>query len=121
MDLHERQQFDFLLHTAVERFVARVEERHRGAETALALWNEDSNQAILRDFVDAIFDDFLLTSVDGACFILRSLKSKPCAEAPAEDETIETYLIRLAKSHFSELLGKKSHEALQQHSSYQSI
>ena len=36
MDLHQRQQFDFLLLTATERFVARLEERHRGAAAALA-------------------------------------------------------------------------------------
>ena len=35
MDLHQRQQFDFLLQTATERFVARLEERFRDAEPAL--------------------------------------------------------------------------------------
>lgn len=36
MDPHQRQQVDFLLQTATERFVARLEERHRGTDAALA-------------------------------------------------------------------------------------
>ena len=35
MELYERQQFDFLLQTSVERYVERIEQRNEGATNAL--------------------------------------------------------------------------------------
>lgn len=120
MDLHQRQQFDFLLLTATERFVARLEERHRGAAPALAALAEAGADGVLsREFVNAIFQDFLLDNADGAAFVLRSLPRRSLAghrEAIATAEDVEKLLVELAKSLFAELLHAKSLEALEHHS-----
>jgi hypothetical protein len=83
MDLHERQQFDFLLQIAVERFVERVQQL-------------GEQRAQVRPFTDAIFADFLLDNADGACFVLRALSRET-----------EATLIGMAKGAFSDLLQKK--------------
>ena len=43
MDLYKQQQFGFFLQTATERYVARLEERFRGAEAARQMIAEDPN------------------------------------------------------------------------------
>lgn len=121
MDLHQRQQFDFLLHTATERFVARLEERHRGAAAALAALKAapDGAGVWLGDFVNAIFQDFLLDNADGAAFVLRSLPRRSLAahrEGIATAEDVEKLLVELAKCLFAELLQAKTAEALEHHS-----
>jgi len=90
MDLHERQQFDFLLQVAVERYVERVEQL-------------GSERAKLDTFVGAIFNDFLLDNADGACFILRAL---------SEQADVEQTLITMAKGVFSDLIRRKIGESL---------
>jgi hypothetical protein len=126
MDLHQRQQFDFLLLTAAERFVARLEERHRGAAAALAaLTAAPEGEGVWRgEFVDAIFQDFLLDNADGAAFVLRSLRTRPlgphrgvCADAGS----VEDLLVALAKALFAELLLAMAVEALEQHAGYQAV
>ena len=129
MDLHQRQQFDFLLLTATERFVTRLEERHRGAAAALAaltaLTAAPEGEGVWRgEFVDAIFQDFLLDNADGAAFVLRSLRTRPlgphrgvCADAGS----VEDLLVALAKALFAELLLAKAVEALEQHAGYQAV
>lgn len=121
MDLHQRQQVDFLLHTATERFVARLEERHRGAAAARAALQAapDGEGVWLGDFVNAIFQDFLLDNADGAAFVLRSLPRRPLAAHRAACDaaaTVEELLVALAKSVFAELLLDKSTEALEHRS-----
>jgi hypothetical protein len=121
MELYERQQFDFFLQTATERFVERLEQRFRGANDALAaLAAEPESDAVwLHGFVDAVFEDFLLTNVDGACFILRALPRRPLEIAHAG--TVESLLMSLAKQQFKVLLLSKTREALEQHSGYQPV
>ncbi|MAT70217.1 MAG: hypothetical protein CMJ58_11925 [Planctomycetaceae bacterium] len=121
MDLHEQQQFGYLLATAVERYVARLEERHRGADGALAHLKDDTSDSAreLAEFTGAFFDDFLLANVDGACFVLRALPRRKIDAQPAGP--IDETLIGMAKALFAELLAAKTVEALQQHSGYQSI
>ena len=126
MDLHQRQQFDFLLQTATERFVTRLEERWRGAEPALAKLRAtpDGEGVWLGAFVDAIFQDFLLDNVDGGCFVLRSLPKRSIESqksAVAVAGTVEQGVAVLARGLFAELLLQKSVEALEQHSGYQSV
>ena len=53
----ERLEFS-LLQTAAERLVARLEERHRGPEPALARLRQDPGE--VAPFVEAVFADFLL-------------------------------------------------------------
>ena len=122
MDLHQRQQFDFLLQTATERFATRLEERHRGAQAALALLEQDPHAegVALRAFVAAVFEDFLLTSADGACFVLRAVPQRKLSSTPA-GSTVEGLLQGLAPAVFAELLLQKTIETLGQHAAYQSV
>lgn len=126
MDLYQRQQFDFFLQTATERFVERLEQRFRGAQPALeALLTEPDSQGVwLTEFVDAVFDDFLLANADGASFVLRSLAKKRITSKEvqvADSGTVEEYLVRWSKSLFANLLQQKTIEVLQQQSSYQPV
>lgn len=120
MDLHQRQQFDFLLQTAAERLVARLEERHRGPEPALARLREEPGETTA--FVEAIFADFLLDNADGACFVLRALARRPLGDGQADPAaTVEAHLIAAAKRLFGDLLATKAEEVLEQHAGYQSV
>ncbi len=86
MLLFEQQQFEFLLQSAVERFVERSEQRFQGAERALEQWRQDPKMLSkwLSGFCDAVFEDFLLNNVDGACFVLRAMSKHKVAEAAEE-------------------------------------
>lgn len=135
MQLFEQQQFEFLMQTAVERFVERSEQRFQGAATALERWKQQPQQLAdwLGGFCDAIFEDFLLNNADGACFVLRAMAqhqlqvsgSDPAdkCQAPAigEHATVEGHLIELAKALFRRLLYRKTLETLELHSSYQAV
>ncbi len=121
MDLHEKQQFDFLLNTAVERYVERLEQRNEGAENALRLLRKDpeAEGVWLSRFTAAVFDDFLLNNVDGACFVLRALAKR---SAPAlKAGKIESTLMVLAQRAFADLLCQKTGEALEQRTSFESV
>jgi hypothetical protein len=119
MNLHEQQQFDFLLSNAVERFVERIEQRNQGAENALKLLrtNPNSEGVWLGEFTDAIFRDFMLDNPEGYCFILCALARRTAVALPPGK--IADSLSFLARHAFSELLRQKSDELLEQHSSYQ--
>ena len=126
MDLHQRQQFDFLLQNATERVVARMEERCRGADAALARLRDDSEAArtSLGDFVAALFLDFLLDNIDGACFVLRSLPRRSIElQRPALQRagTTEEAMVALARGMFGELLLARALEALEQRAGYQPV
>jgi hypothetical protein len=98
MDLHERQQFDFLLQVAVERYVERLEQV--GPE-----------RLRISGFVDAIFNDFLLDNADGACFVLRALAQQNAPSGAAGN--VEQVLMAMAKAAFSDLIRRKIDEALE--------
>lgn len=121
MNLHERQQFDFLLYTATERFVERLEQRNGGADEALKnlRQNADGADVWLSEFAGAIFTDFLLDNVEGACFVLQSL-AKRTVTPPAQGN-IEAMLIAMAKKAFATLLAQKTEESLEQRASYQAV
>ena len=121
MDLYKQQQFGFLLQTATERYVARLEERFRGADGALVALRENAQGEGIRlgEFTDAVFDDFLLNNVEGACFVLQSLAKRRIESTHGDN--VETILINMAKEIFSELLLQKTIESLEQHSGYQSV
>jgi hypothetical protein len=126
MDFYQRQQFDFLLQTATERFVARLEERHRGPEAAAAALRSDpiATKGAIDEFVAAVFADFLLDNADGAAFVLRSLPQRPIAahrDAIVATVTVEESLTALARGLFGELLLVKTVEALDQHARYQAV
>lgn len=118
MEAYQRQQFDFLLVTAVERFAERIVQRCGGAQAALELLRADpqGEGVWLDEFARAIFRDFLLDSPAGACFVLQALARRPAAATPAG--TIQTVLGHLALRAFADLLALKTEEALEQQAGY---
>ena len=122
MDLHERQQFDFLLHTAVERYVERIEQRNQGASRALSLLREnpEAEGVWLSEFVEAVFDDFLLSNSAGAGFVLRALASRKMPEISSKPgQTVEQFAILSARAVFAVLFKQKTEEVLEQHASFE--
>ncbi|GAB4436819.1 MAG: hypothetical protein OHK0015_28990 [Chloroflexi bacterium OHK40] len=118
MEAYQRQQFDFLLLTAVDRYVERIVQRNEGAANALARLRADpQGEGIwLDEFTRAIFRDFLLDNPAGACFVLQAL---PRRRLPApEAGTVEQILQQLALRAFADLLGAKATEALEQQIGY---
>ncbi len=116
MDLHVRQQFDFLFATAVERFAERLEQRNEGPHRALVrLQNDPEGAGVwLSEFVEAVFSEFLLGEPAGSAFVLEALARRPW---PADFEpggSIEQVLTRAARAAFGELLLAKTEEALEQ-------
>ncbi|MFN8441199.1 MAG: hypothetical protein U0175_10540 [Caldilineaceae bacterium] len=118
MELYQRQQFDFLLMTAADRFIERIVQRNEGTENALErLQQNPQGEGIwLDEFVRAIFQDFLLDNSAGACFILQALE-KQSIPAPS-DGSIEKMLTDMAHRAFADLLQKKVIEALEQATMY---
>lgn len=121
MHLHEKQYFDFLLATGVERFVERLEQRNEGAENALPRLRENPNGPgiWLDEYTDALFRDFLLDNVAGACLVLSALSRRPTAATPPG--RIEDTLLLMAKRSFADLLQAKAEELLEQHIGYPSM
>jgi hypothetical protein len=119
MDLYQQQQFGFFLQTATERFVSRLEERFRGTQAALQQVREDADGNLLNEFANAVFEDFLLNNVEGACFILRALPRREVT-TPTRG-TVETVTMEMARQLFAELLLQKTIESLEQRVSYQSV
>lgn len=121
MDLHQRQQFDFLLNTAVERFAERIEQRSQGTSQALEKLRQDPEGAEigLSLFVDALFRDFLLDNAEGACFVLCALAARRISHSASG--TLAEILLGLARSSFADLLRKKTEEALEQRLVFQQV
>lgn len=121
MDLYQQQQFGFFLQTATERYVARLEERFRGADGALRNLHDDSDGegVWLTRFTEAVFEDFLLNNVEGSCFVLMALATRRVDATEAG--TVEGTVIEMAKKLFAELLLQKTIESLEQHSGYRSV
>lgn len=113
MLLHERQQFDFFLLTAVDRFSERVVQRCGGIENALDKLKSDANGdgIWLDDYVENLFEDFLLKNSAGACFILSALEKQEIEIN--ERGKIEQILVVAAQKVFAELLKRKTVESLE--------
>ncbi len=118
MDLYERQQFDFLLHTALERLGLRLQERYRGAAAALEQLGQkgdsDTISPPVQEFVDALFADFLLDNAAGACFVLQGLAEQPVPVKQLPQANLEQALVQLAKTALGRLLDRKLREHLAQ-------
>lgn len=122
MEHYERQQFDFLLQTAVERYVERLEQRNQGPTRSLELLrgNREGEGIWMSQFVENIFDDFLLNSDGGAAFVLRALAIRKAPALPSKPgQTVEQFLITCAQAAFAELFLQKTIECLEQHSSFE--
>lgn len=118
MELYQRQQFDFLLMTAADRFVERIVQRNEGVERALQrLESDPQGEGIwLDEYVRALLQDFLLDNTAGACFLLQALE-KQSVPAPTGGK-IEAMLQTMALRAFADLLRNKVLEALAQASMY---
>jgi hypothetical protein len=121
VDLHERQQFDLLLQLSVERYVERLEQRNEGAENALLRLRKDPESAgiWLGEFVEAIFQDFLLNTADGAAFVLRALPKRRILAL--HTGTVEAVLAAMARDAFGDLLRQKTDEELERRMGYQAV
>lgn len=122
MELHARQQFDFLLNAAIERFVDRAEQRCGGPVPALERLRTDPNGegVWLDEFVEALFVDFLLDNAAGSCFVLQALARRPApVVAPVTGDSVQQYLERLARQSFAAVLRLKAEEALEQRQAFQ--
>jgi hypothetical protein len=114
MELYQKQQFDFLLLTSAERFAERVVQRCEGQDKAHAKLKENRNAdgVWLDQFVEAIFDDFLLNNTAGAVFILSALEKRNIEFSG--NGKIEQVLQTMAKQAFGDLLYIKTIESLEQ-------
>ena len=113
MNLHERQQFDFFLMTAIERFSERIVQRCAGVENALSRLKTDAGGegVWLDDYVENLFEDFLLKNTAGACFVLSALEKQ---EIEIDHKgKVEVVLIAAAQKVFAGLLRRKTIEALE--------
>lgn len=122
MELYERQQFDVLLQTAVERYVERLQYRNDGALPALERLRSDrmGEGVWIDQFVDAFFEDSLLDNAAGAGFILRALASRPAPKlSPKQNQTVEQFLIACSKAVFMDLLYQKTEESLERYAGFQ--
>ena len=104
---------------AIERFGERVIQRNEGATNALERLREDPDgEGIwLNEFIDALFQDFLLDNAAGACFILKALKKRPITLAVTAGN-VEAILIAAAKQALRDLMARKMEEALEQTVAY---
>ena len=121
MDLHLRQQFDFLLITAVDRFAERLEQRLGGPGPALErLRAEPNGEGVwLDEMTRNLFSDFLLDNPAGACFVLQALANRRQPAPPGGK--IEDMLVEMAITAFGSLLAAKTEEALEQRSGYGAV
>jgi hypothetical protein len=121
MDAHARQQFDFLLNAAIERFVERCEQRCGGPVPALARLREDPNSdgVWVDEFVQALFTDFLLDNPAGAAFILQALVRRPLPVVTKPAGTLGEWMQGVARGAFAVVLANKTEEALEQRVAFQ--
>lgn len=121
MDAHARQQFDFLLNAAIERFVERCEQRCGGPVPALARLRDDPNSdgVWTDEFVHALFADFLLDNPAGAAFVLQALARRPLPVVTDPSANIGEWLQRVAHQAFAAVLANKTEEALEQRVAFQ--
>lgn len=114
MELYQKQQFDFLLMTAAERFAERIVQRCEGQNNALVRIKADRNaEGIWLDqFVEALFEDFLLNNTAGAVFILSALEKRKIEFQSAGK--VEEVLQTMARQSFGDLLHTKTIESLEQ-------
>lgn len=118
MDAYLRQQFDVLLLTAADRFTERIVQRCGGYSNAQQQLRTDPDGpgSWLSEFVDAVFTDFCLDDVAGACFVLQAA---PKQNVSIQSEaTVTDVLLSAAKEVFTALLLTKVIEALDRAGSY---
>lgn len=110
MEAYQRQQFDVLLTTAVDRFAEQTVRNRDSRAAALAQLRTDpqGEGAWVGEFVHALFAEYRLDDIAGAAFVLQALQKRQVST----QETVSDRLVRLAKDMFLELLTAKTVEAL---------
>ena len=100
--------------TSAERFAERIIQRCEGQDNALAKIKIDRNTegVWLDEFVEALFEDFLLNNTGGAVFILSALERRNI-EFSGKGK-IDQILQTMAKQAFGDLLHLKTIESLEQ-------
>ncbi len=121
LPLHQQQQFDFLLHTAVERYVERLTYRCGGVNAALRKLRGDveAEGVRLTEFVQAVFRDFLLDNAAGAAFVLQAMAQAPAVET-SQQATLEAQLQAMAIAAFARIMRNKTEETLEREAVFES-
>lgn len=113
MELHLRQQFELMLSEATGNFVERIVHRCGGEESALQRLQEHPNAdgVWIDEFVNAFFEEHLLTSIGGSCFILEALERR--SVPPDDGGPVSEVLPRLARAAFADVLAVQAAQLIQ--------
>lgn len=113
MELHLRQQFELMLSEATGNFVERIVHRCGGEESALQRLQQDPNAdgVWIDEFVTAFFEEHLLTTVGGSCFVLEALERR--SVPPDDGGAIAEVLPRLARAAFADVLAGQAAQLIQ--------
>lgn len=114
MESFSRQQFDLMLHEAAGNFTERIVHRCGGPEIALArLQRDPDGEGVwISEFVGVVFEDNILNSAAGACFVLDALHQRTVPADPGG--VVDTVVSRLARAAFGEVLAKQAAQLIQQ-------
>ena len=113
------QQFDLLLQEATGNYVERIVHRCGGPEVALARLTADpeSDGVWVSEFVDVFFEEHLLDTTSGACFVLDALERRTVPADPGGP--VAEVLSRLARAAFADLLVRQSSQLIQRTMAFQ--
>ena len=118
MELFLRQQFELMLQDATGNFAERIVYRCGGEDAALARLAEDPDgEGVHRSaFVQAFFEENLIDSIGGYCFVLEALERRTL---PADGGgAVPEVLGRLAKAAFAEVLTTMTAQLIQRNQIY---
>lgn len=118
MELYLRQQFELLLQEATGNFTERITYRCGGQDAALEqLRSAPDGEGVLRaTFVRAFFEEHLLNSVSGYCFVLDALEKRTLPADPGGPAT--EVLQRLAEAAFTDVLTAMTAQLIQRQQIY---
>jgi len=113
MEPYLRQQFDLLLHEATGNFAERISHRCGGTSVALERLRADpeSDGVWLSEYVGTVFEEHLLDTTAGACFVLQALERRTLP--PDTGGAVADVLARSARTAFGELLAQQTDQLLQ--------
>jgi hypothetical protein len=118
MELFLKQQFELLLQEATGNFAERTVYRCGGPDQALAQLAEDPDGggALRAQFVQAFFEENLLDSVGGYCFVLEALERRTLP--PDEGGPVHEVLGRQARAAFADVLTTMTAQLIQRQQIY---
>ena len=113
MEPYLRQQFDMLLHEAAGNYAERVSHRCGGTTVALERLRTDpeGDGVWLSEYVGTVFEEHLLDTTAGSCFVLEALERRTVPSDPGG--AVADVLSRLARAAFAELLAQQTAQLLQ--------